>query len=86
MIFEKSLYTEEYIHLVTPFLQCRCCGTGYESREHHVKKSSFDESFRVYTQHDISNYLDVDIEEMAQYAEKYYINLRKVEITNFSTF
>lgn len=82
----EFLIPEKYVNLITPFLQCGCCGIGYDSHTEVIEKRSFDETFKIFSFDDVSSFLDIDIEEMSQYAEKYNINIKKLELTNFSTF
>ncbi|AMM95772.1 hypothetical protein UP17_25395 (plasmid) [Peribacillus simplex] len=69
----------EYHEIIYPYLKCNHCETRFGER---IKV----DNERIYDFDDLNDYFSTDIEEMNLYAERFGINFRKVEVSNFSAF
>ncbi|WP_163071118.1 RES domain-containing protein [Priestia flexa] len=76
----------EFTNYVIPYLSCRCCGYGYDKIERVYNNGSFDDSFSVYNQEEISGFLEIDMDEWSDFSEKYYIYIKSFELTNFLSY
>lgn len=76
----------KYCSYVIPYLQCRCCGYGYDKMEHKHQKGSFDETFSIFSEDEISTVFEIDIVELSRLANKYQILIQSIELNNFSSF
>jgi len=83
---EEHFVPTEYIEYVTPFLNCSCCGFGISTETKTYPKGCFNPSTKVFAGEDISNFLEIDLDDWGNYAEKYSILLRKIEVMNFVSF
>ncbi|MEK4083771.1 hypothetical protein [Psychrobacillus sp. FSL K6-1415] len=79
----KYSVPEKYIPFVIPFLECQCCGYGYNRMEKKYEKGCFDDSFFVFNQDEISDFLEIDMAEWETFSEKYFIYIKEMELTNF---
>ncbi|MEK5407673.1 RES family NAD+ phosphorylase [Paenibacillus sp. FSL W8-0439] len=83
---EEHFVPSEYVEYVTPFLNCSCCGFGISTETKTYPKGRFDYSTKIFTNEDIHSFLEIDLDDWGQYAEKYSIFLRKVEVMSFVSF
>ncbi len=75
-----------FTKFIIPFLKCGCCGYGFDGDSKTYNFGSFNNSHRVYSQDDIIEILEIDMNDWEIFAEKYDIFLRKVELTNFLSY
>ncbi|WP_394542158.1 hypothetical protein [Priestia aryabhattai] len=83
---KEHFVTSDCTSHIIPFLNCNCCGYGYNSDSKGWDKGSFDSRFAIYTENEVNSFLEIDMEEWSGFAEKYQIYIKRFELTNFLSF
>ncbi|UHA73448.1 RES domain-containing protein [Paenibacillus sp. 481] len=83
---EEHFIPSQYVKHIIPYLSCGCCGFGYHKESKTYHKGNFIQSFRVLSNDHISAFLDIDLSDWINYAEKYHIYLRDFEVQSFLSF
>jgi len=80
----ENLYLpEEFVKYVIKHLSCICCEFGFDKDSQTYPIGMFDESIKIFSEDEIFDSLEIDMEDWYHFAEKYQIYLQSFEITNF---
>jgi hypothetical protein len=76
----------DYTKYVIPYLSCMCCGYGFEIETQSYPIGKFNDTFKIFDYENISDFLEIDMDDWKRYADDYDIFIRRFELSNFLSY